>query len=93
MYIEKILIKNFKCFGSFELDLKSGINIIVGDNEVGKSSIIEAIHLALNGILNGKYLKNELTEYLFNKSSIEKSSGSFSSDTASCFLVILVIRF
>jgi len=72
MHIEKILIKNFKCFSSFELDLKHGVNIIVGDNEVGKSTIIEAIHLALNGILSGKYLKNELTEYLFNKSAIEK---------------------
>lgn len=72
MYIEKILIKNFKCFDSFELNLKHGVNIMVGDNEVGKSTIIEAVHLALNGILSGKYLKNELTEYLFNKSAIEK---------------------
>jgi putative ATP-dependent endonuclease of OLD family len=72
MHIEKIVIKNFKCFDGFELDLKRGINIIVGDNEVGKSTIIEAIHLALNGILSGKYLKNELTEYLFNKSTLEK---------------------
>lgn len=72
MHIEKIVIKNFKCFDGFELDLKRGINIIVGDNEVGKSTIIEAIHLALNGIMSGKYLRNELTEYLFNKSTLEK---------------------
>lgn len=50
----------------FKLDLKKGLNILVGNNEAGKSTILEAIHLALTGVLNGKYLKNELTEYLFN---------------------------
>jgi putative ATP-dependent endonuclease of OLD family len=38
----------------------------VGDNEAGKSTIIEAIHLALTGWFNGRYLHNELTQYLFN---------------------------
>lgn len=71
MHIEKIIIKNFKCFDDFELDLKRGVNIIVGDNEVGKSTILEAIYLALTGVLHGRYLKNELTEYLFCKAAIE----------------------
>jgi len=67
-YIEKINIVNYKCFkGSFLLKLNDGVNIIVGNNEAGKSTILEAIHLALSGLLNGRYLKNELTQYLFNK--------------------------
>lgn len=67
MYISKIHIENFKGFkGSFKLSLNNDVNILVGDNEAGKSTIIEAIHLALTGLLNGRYLKNELTEYIFN---------------------------
>jgi putative ATP-dependent endonuclease of OLD family len=67
MTIRKIRIENFKLFeGIFELELNSGINIIVGNNEAGKSTIIEAIHLALTGLYNGKYLKNELNQYVFN---------------------------
>ncbi|MFV8334723.1 ATP-dependent nuclease [Flavobacterium sp. RSP29] len=67
MYISKIHIENFKSFkGSFKLLLDKGVNIIVGENEAGKSTIIEAIHLALSGLLNGKYLNNELTQYIFN---------------------------
>ncbi|MDD4950584.1 AAA family ATPase [Sulfuricurvum sp.] len=66
MQIKKVYIENFKSFKKLELDLNSGINIIVGNNEAGKSTILEAIHLALTGLLNGKYLKNDLTEYLFN---------------------------
>lgn len=66
--IEKINILNYKCFkGKFSLDLNAGINIIVGNNEAGKSTILEAIHLALSGLLNGRYLRNELSQYLFNK--------------------------
>ncbi|NTA84125.1 AAA family ATPase [Agrobacterium tumefaciens] len=64
MYIEKVKIKNFKCF---EVALNEGVNIIVGNNEAGKSTLLEAIHLCLTGVLNGKYLRNELSPYLFNR--------------------------
>ncbi|MBF00281.1 AAA family ATPase [Flavobacterium coralii] len=67
-FIERINIVNYKCFkGLFPLELSNGINIIVGNNEAGKSTILEAIHLALSGLLCGRYLKNELSQYLFNK--------------------------
>ncbi|QTG17312.1 AAA family ATPase (plasmid) [Agrobacterium tumefaciens] len=68
MYIEKVKIKNFKCFeGWFEVDFNQGVNIIVGNNEAGKSTLLEAIHLCLTSVLNGKYLRNELSPYLFNR--------------------------
>lgn len=68
MHIQKIKIVNFKCFkGEFILDLNPGINILVGINDSGKSTILEAIHLALTGLFKGKYLKYELTQYLFNR--------------------------
>lgn len=67
MFIRKVHIENFKIFkGSFDFTLKQGVNILVGDNEAGKSTIIEAIHLALTGLYHGKYLKNELSQYIFN---------------------------
>ena len=68
MIINKLLVKNFKSYrDEFEIHLNDDINIIVGNNEAGKTTIIEAIHLALTGYLNGRYLKNELSQYLFNK--------------------------
>jgi putative ATP-dependent endonuclease of the OLD family len=67
MKISKVKIKNFKCYaGPFEFSLKDGTNIIVGNNESGKSTILEAIHLALTGVLNGKYIRHDLSSYLFN---------------------------
>jgi putative ATP-dependent endonuclease of OLD family len=68
MIIEKVNIINYKCFqGRFSLTLTDGINILVGNNEAGKSTILEAINLAVSGMINGRYLSNELNQYLFNK--------------------------
>ena len=67
MYIKSVHIENYKSYkGCFDISLNNGINILVGNNEAGKSTLIEAIHLALTGILNGRYLKNDLSQFLFN---------------------------
>lgn len=72
IHIKEINIENFKCFqGNFNFKLNENLNIFVGDNEAGKSTILEAVHLALTGLLNGKYLKYELTQYLFNNKTVE----------------------
>lgn len=65
--ITKLKILNFKSFEKFELEFSEGANIIVGNNEAGKSTILEAIHLCLTGYFHGKILKNDLTQYIFNK--------------------------
>lgn len=71
MNITKVIIENYKCFnGKFSFEPNKGLNLLVGDNEAGKSTILEGIHLALTGMLNGRYLKNELTQYLFNIDSV-----------------------
>jgi len=72
MAIQKVKIWNYKIFEYFCIDLDSGVNIIVGDNEVGKSTVIEAIHLVLTGIINGKPLYTEMTQYLFNNSAVNR---------------------
>jgi len=78
--IEKVNIINYKCFeGKFSIEFKDGINIIVGNNEAGKSTILEAIHLALTGILNGRYIRNELSQYLFNENIVNNYLNSLKS--------------
>jgi len=81
MYIKKIKIENFKCFwGQFTLDLNERFNILVGDNESGKSTILEAINLALSGWIYGKYLKTELTQSLFNNNAVYTYLQSLSNE-------------
>lgn len=81
MIIEKIHIKNFKCFrGDFILSLNQGINILVGNNEAGKSTILEAINLALTGLFQGKSVKHDLSQYMFNNSVLEEYISSLSTN-------------
>lgn len=47
--ITKLRLINFKRFQNYTLEPKQRINVLVGDNEVGKSSILEAIDLVANG--------------------------------------------
>ena len=49
MYIKKILLKNFKKFKSLEREFNKDVNIFVGDNESGKSTILQAIDLVIRG--------------------------------------------
>lgn len=92
MNITRINIENFKTFkGSFKLALNKSINILVGNNEAGKSTIIEAIHLALTGLHNGKYLKNELSQYVFNNEVVaEYIQGLKQGNTAQSLPHILI---
>jgi putative ATP-dependent endonuclease of OLD family len=47
--ITKIILSNFKRFETFELDCDESLNILIGDNEAGKSSVLLALDLALSG--------------------------------------------
>lgn len=48
-YLKSINIKNYKCFKNVSFSLKD-INILIGENNAGKSTIIEAIKLIAFGI-------------------------------------------
>lgn len=72
MSISKLKIKNFKCFSDwFTINFDKGINILVGNNGSGKSTILEAINLVLTGTYHGKSIRNELSQYLFNKDIVD----------------------
>ena len=44
-----VKLKNFRCHEDFELDCPQSTTMIVGENGSGKTSILEAIYLALRG--------------------------------------------
>lgn len=49
MKIKKIYMENFGKFNKFELDFKDNINIIFGDNEKGKTTILAFIYMMFYG--------------------------------------------
>lgn len=49
MYISKIKLHNYRRFRNIEIKFNRGRNILVGDNESGKSTILQAIDLCSRG--------------------------------------------
>ena len=64
--IEKVVIKNYKCIKDANITFNEFKNIIVGNNGVGKSTLMEAVSLALGYGMN----KFEITPHIFNIESI-----------------------
>lgn len=59
-------IRNYRMFRDLDLDLDPDVNVIVGTNATGKSTLIEAISIALTNRLNGRGLWQEMTPFLVN---------------------------
>ncbi len=72
MNITKVKVNNFKKLKQFEFEPCSGMNILVGNNNEGKSTIFEAIHLALTGYYRGKYIRNCITQDIFNEECVKE---------------------
>lgn len=64
--ISKVVIQGYRKFRRFIFDPDPSMNIIVGDNEAGKSTLLEAIALALSGRIDGHWANDELNPYWFN---------------------------
>ncbi|EPC69096.1 hypothetical protein XCV [Lacticaseibacillus paracasei subsp. paracasei Lpp14] len=68
--ITKIKFQNFKTFKNTEINLNSDRNILIGQNGVGKSTIIQAISLVISGSIS--QVSAVGLESLFNVSSIKE---------------------
>lgn len=65
--IKRIIIKNYRCFENFDMEFNEGMNILVGDNDTGKSTLLEAVNLALTFRLGGRMIAYDVSPYLFNQ--------------------------
>lgn len=64
--ITKIKISGYRIYKNLTLEPNLKLNLIVGANESGKSTLMEAIGLALTGRINGRAAAEELNPYWFN---------------------------
>lgn len=53
MYFEEVTIKNFRNISDMNMRFKPGMNLIIGDNGAGKTSILSAMAISLSGYLKG----------------------------------------
>lgn len=70
MFLQKLQIKNFRSIRDLELHFNKGLNIIIGENNSGKSAIIDALRICLSygkqwrdiGIRNAEDFHLDVTE-------------------------------
>lgn len=71
MHITTIKIKNFRAIENLELNLNKGLNVLIGENNTGKTSIIDLLRLVFD---KGNYPKEiywKETDFRVNNSSDE----------------------
>lgn len=71
MPIEHVVIRGFKGLMETELTFGKRLNILVGDNETGKSTVLEAINLALTKQLNRRDIGYDLHPFLFHQQDVQ----------------------
>ena len=66
MKIEKITIQNYRCFKNLEIRFTNGVNILIGKNGTGKSTIINALRHIMSFLFAGNPgLKKDHPLYAF----------------------------
>ncbi|MCK4340403.1 MAG: AAA family ATPase [Phycisphaerae bacterium] len=70
MHITRVYIDGFKRLTKFDLQLNENLNVIVGDNETGKTSVLEAINLVLTRQYDGRTIDYALDPYFFNSARV-----------------------
>lgn len=72
MRVKSIKLTNFKKFKDDHLEFNDDVNIFVGDNNAGKSTILEALEIVLNYNYRGRPFNSELTPDIFNKDAVQQ---------------------
>jgi predicted ATPase len=86
--IESLRLINFKKFKDQTFDFNEDVNIFVGDNNAGKSTILEALEIVLNFQYRGRPFNSEFSPDLFNAETVAAFRASPKSPADLPILVI-----
>lgn len=85
MHIERLKLFHFRCFDNLEIEFGDKVNILVGNNAVGKTSIVEAIHYLGLVRSHRTNIDKELINFAYPSSFIK---GNFKNDDKNLEILI-----
>ena len=69
--IRELRVSGFRILKDFLWEPKEGLNILVGANSAGKSTVLDAIELVTRGSIRGQSARRSLAPDWFNKDSVD----------------------
>ena len=77
MYLKRINIKNFRAFGEAGIDVvfNKGVNAIIGENNSGKSALIDAIRIAFSAVLYRKDIFFSRSDFHINAQGVRATTA------------------
>lgn len=80
MHLHHLKIANFRCLRYLEIEFTPGLNVLVGENNIGKTAVLDAIRAALGAAANESL-------WLSADDRHRDESGKYSTDAVSIELV------
>ena len=79
MYITKVIIRNFRVFDSegITATFKKGVNAVIGENNCGKSALVDALRLAFSATSYRKDIYFTLSDFHTDNRGIRSDEASF----------------
>ncbi|MDW3210872.1 MAG: AAA family ATPase [Reichenbachiella sp.] len=76
MYLEKFIIKNFRGINNVSLTFNKGLNVLIGENNAGKSAIIDALRICLSYGNQRRDIYITKSDFHLDKNAISENADS-----------------
>jgi putative ATP-dependent endonuclease of the OLD family len=76
MYLSNVQLVNFRNFKDFSIDFQSDLTVLLGENNIGKTNLIDAIRIVLNSSSEGRDIWARLSD-IYHSSDGETEEESF----------------
>ncbi|PZQ76402.1 MAG: ATP-dependent endonuclease [Sphingomonas sp.] len=88
--LTRIKIKGYRIHKDLTVEPNRKLNLMVGPNEAGKSTLMEALVLALTGRINGRSASEELNPHWFNTEVVDQFLAARAAGKPVAFPEILI---
>lgn len=76
MYLEKFIIKNYRGINNISLTFNKGLNVLIGENNAGKSAIIDALRICLSYGNQRRDIYISKSDFHLDKNAISENADS-----------------
>lgn len=80
MYLSKLKIANFRAIKEAEINFQKGVNILIGENNSGKSTIIDALRICLGYGKSEKSISIKETDLHINRNDVNEENTEIQFD-------------